>query len=124
SGLVIIEFAQEVSDVVGTTTSGIDSPTIQQRKIESTVAVHDGETIALGGLIRESESRGNSGVPFLKNIPLLGAAFRSANRARRRTELLVFMTPHVIRSLQDARDTTDYLRGQLRDMNLDGMLEQ
>ena len=121
SGLVIIEVALEVSDVVSTTTSGIDSPTIQQRKIVSTVAVHGGETIALGGLIRETESRSNSGIPFLKDIPFLGAAFRSANNTLRRTELLIFITPRVIRSMQDARDTTEYLRRQLRNMNIEEM---
>ncbi|MCH8990454.1 MAG: type II and III secretion system protein, partial [Acidobacteria bacterium] len=52
-GMVIMEIEQQVSDVVATTTSGIDSPTIRQRQISSTVAVQSGQTIALGGLIRE-----------------------------------------------------------------------
>src|SRR5262249_1603677 len=63
SGLVLLDVSQEVSDVVPTTTSGIDSPTIQQRKFTSTVAVRSGETIALGGLIRERKAKTHSGVP-------------------------------------------------------------
>src|SRR5262249_4046835 len=56
SGMVYVDISQEVSDAVPTTTSGIDSPTIQQRRLATTVAVQDGSTIALGGLIRRSQS--------------------------------------------------------------------
>lgn len=113
-GMVLMEVSQEVSDVIPTTTSGIDSPTIQQRKINSTVTVEDGETIALGGLIRETESRGKSGLPFLSRIPVLGAAFGAQDKTNRRTELLVFITPRVIRNTEDARAATEYLRGRLK----------
>ena len=93
SGRVILEVAQEVSDVAKTTSSGIDSPTIQQRKISSTVAVRDGDTVALGGLIRESQSKGGSGIPYLRKIPVLGQVFGSTDRNTRRTELIVLLTP-------------------------------
>ena len=114
SGRVILEVAQEVSDVAKTTSSGIDSPTIQQRKISSTVAVRDGDTIALGGLIRESQSKGGSGIPYLRKIPFLGQAFGSTNRDNRRTELIVLLTPHVIRSEQESEDVMDELRKQFK----------
>ncbi|MEM6832146.1 MAG: type II secretion system secretin GspD [Pseudomonadota bacterium] len=103
SGVVIIDVSQEVSDVAQTITSGIDSPTIQQRLLETTVAVSDGNTIALGGLIRESQTVGNSGVPILKDIPLLGNLFRTNNRTAIRTELMVLLTPYVMRNSTETR---------------------
>ena len=114
SGLVILDVSQEVSDVVPTTTSGIDSPTIQQRKFNSTVAVRDGETIALGGLIRETKSNGGSGIPGLRRIPVLGELFGSTQRTFRRTELIVLMTPKVIQSAEDSAELLRKLRQDFR----------
>jgi general secretion pathway protein D len=122
SGRVTIDIAQEVSDVAATTTSGIDSPTIQQRKFATTVAVADGETIVLGGLIRESTSRSRGGVPVLSRVPGLGGLFGSRNRDRRRTELIVLLTPRVIRSEDESRQTMDELRRQFE--GLRSMLPQ
>ena len=113
SGLVLLEIEQEVSDVVDTTTSGIDSPTIQQRRISTTVAVNDGESLALGGLIEDSVSRNQSGIPILSEIPFLGEAFRSTTDTTERTELLVIITPRVIRSMDDARRVTDEFRRRM-----------
>jgi general secretion pathway protein D len=100
--------------VAKTTTSGIDSPTIQQRKIASTVAVHDGDTIALGGLIRDTQSNGGGGIPYLRRIPILGHAFGSTDRVSRRTELIVLLTPHVIRSTDESEEVMDELRRQFK----------
>ncbi|CAE7836061.1 xpsE [Symbiodinium microadriaticum] len=69
SGLVTLEISQEVSDVAQTTTSTINSPTIRQRRILSTVAVHSGDTVTLGGLIRETEQKGQAGLPGFSQIP-------------------------------------------------------
>jgi general secretion pathway protein D len=114
SGLVLLEIAQEVSDVVPTTSSSIDSPTIQQRKISSSVAVRDGETIALGGLIRESRTKSRGGIPLLRHIPGLGALFGSTSNNSRRTELIILITPRVMRSSQDVGATMDDLRKEFR----------
>lgn len=113
SGLVVLDIAQEVSDAVKTTTSGIDSPTIQQRKLETTVAVHDGETVALGGLMRRKQTSGNSGIPVAKDIPVLGSLFGTTTDDSAKTELLIFLTPRVIRSAAEAREATDELRRSL-----------
>ena len=110
SGLVIMDISQEVSDVVPTTTSGIDSPTIQQRKFNSTVAVQDGETIALGGLIRDTKSKGGGGIPFLRRLPILGELFGSTTRNSRRTELIVLMSPKVIQTADDSVEVLEKLR--------------
>jgi general secretion pathway protein D len=111
---VELDIEQEVSDVVPTTTSTIDSPTIQQRKIKSSVSVHDGETIALGGLIRDSQSRGKSGIPLLSDIPVLGTLFGTKTNTGDRTELLILITPHVVRSPAEADAITEELRKRVQ----------
>jgi general secretion pathway protein D len=113
-GLVILEIKQEVSDAARTTTSGINSPTIQQRRLASTVAVQSDESVALGGLIRDSRSETRSGVPLLQDIPVLGSLFRGTTDDFRRTELLVLITPRVVRNAAEARHVTDELRSRLR----------
>lgn len=122
-GLVIVDVSQEVSDVSGTTSSTIDSPTIQQRRFETRVAIQDGETVALGGLIRSSRSRGNTGVPVLNRIPGIGAAFSTRDRTIRRTELIVFLTPRVIRSPESARAVTREMHERLRRLENSGVSE-
>ena len=112
-GLVTLEVLQEVSDVVSTTTSDLNSPTIQQRSIESTVAVQSGDTIALGGLIQDRDEESVSGVPLLSDIPVLGNLFKTKSDATRRTELLVLITPRVVRDRREAQDVTEELRKRL-----------
>lgn len=102
SGTIILDISQEVSDVTETTTSGINSPTIQQRRITSTVATRSGQLVALGGLIRESTTRRRSGVPGLSQIPIIGGLFGSQGTSGGRTELIILLTPTVIRAPQDA----------------------
>lgn len=114
SGLVIMEIQQEISDVVETTSSGIDSPTIQQRSIASTVAIQSGETVALGGLIQDDVEERTSGMPLLSRIPGLGWLFGRTSNTTERTELLVLITPRVVRDPDQARSVTDELRERLR----------
>ncbi|MFM9862312.1 MAG: type II secretion system secretin GspD [Micropepsaceae bacterium] len=120
SGMVFVDVDQEVSSAIPTTTSGIDSPTIQQRKLSNSVAVQDGDSIALGGLIRRAETYGDSGVPLLKDVPLLGKLFSNTSESSDRTELLIFLKPRIIRSPAAAREITDSLRKGLR--GLDAMM--
>ena len=123
-GSVLMEVQQEVSSVAETTTSGIDSPTIQQRRFETSVSVQDGETVALGGLIRTARSQTQSGVPVLQNVPLIGGLFRESGDTQRRTELVVFLTPRVIRSSDDARQATQALRRRLTALQERGFGEE
>ena len=113
SGLVTLDIEQEVSSVVKTTTSGIDSPTIRQRKMKTSVVVQDSEALALGGLIQEKETTGKSKVPVLGDIPGLGVAFRNKSNAISRTELIIFIRPRVIRDLHEARQVTAEFRREL-----------
>lgn len=103
SGLVIMDLEQSVETPVTTSTSGIDSPTIQTREITSSVAVHSGESIVLGGLIRETNTFNKSGIPILHTLPLIGPLFGGTINNKDRTELVVLITPRVVQSKQDAR---------------------
>jgi type II secretory pathway component GspD/PulD (secretin) len=114
SGQIILDVDQEVSNVVPTTTSTINSPTIQQRKISTTVAIHDGETVALGGLISESRSNTRDGIPFLRKIPFIGDLFGSTNKQGTRTELIVLLTPRVIRSSTESVAVMSELENEFR----------
>lgn len=113
SGLVLLDLAQEVSASVPTNTSSINSPTIQQRRVATSVAVQDGQTIAIGGLIRDSRNRSRSGIPLLKDLPGVGFLFGQTSDQLDRTELIVLITPHVIRDALGADAATDELRAKL-----------
>ena len=114
SGLVTLDIDQEVSDVSRTTSSNINSPTIAQRRLVSSIVVQDGQTVALGGLIRENQTNAKSGVPGLSDLPLLGWLFGQTTRATGRTELLVLLSPKIVRNVKDAREMTDDLRNRMR----------
>jgi general secretion pathway protein D len=99
---------------VPTTTSRIDSPTIRQRRVASTVAVQSGQTVVLGGLIQDGLDEASTGIPVLQHLPIIGPLFGVRNNTARRTELLVVITPRVIRNPDQARAVTEELRQRLR----------
>ena len=113
SGKVMLDIQQEVSDVVKTTSSGIDSPTIQQRKVSTRVVVNDNENLALGGLIQQRNDLVRSQVPILGDIPLLGNAFKNKRDQIRKTELIIFIKPRIVRDVNEARNVTEEFRQQL-----------
>jgi general secretion pathway protein D len=118
-GLVTLDITQQVSSVApnsGTTTtsgSSINSPTFQQRAVQTRVVVQDAQTVGLAGLISDNVSRGNTGLPFLKDIPILSLLTSTQTNQRARTELLVLLTPHVLHDQRDARALTEDLREAL-----------
>ena len=113
-GLVSLDIAQEVSDVAQQATNTVTgSPTFDDQVFRTRVAVQDGQTVGMAGLIRDNVSQGNSGLPFLKDIPVLGTLFSTQANSRMRTELLVLITPHVVHDQRDARALTEDLRSQL-----------
>jgi general secretion pathway protein D len=113
SGLVTMEIQQQVSTAGTTTTSSIDAPTIQNRQIDSVVAINSGETIVLGGLMQKQASTSGSGVPGLRKIPFIGKLFGQTSNNKSRTELLVLITPRVVRNREDVRSITDEFRRKL-----------
>ncbi|MEL7111240.1 MAG: secretin N-terminal domain-containing protein [Pseudomonadota bacterium] len=117
NGLVRLDIEQEVSDVVETVSSGIDSPTIQQRRISTTVAVHDGDSLALGGLIEDSTTVTDTAVPYISAVPLVGELFKSTNEIEDRTELMILIKPRVIRNRGEAQAATEEYRSRLRGLD-------
>ena len=119
-GMVVLDIKQEVNDVDQTTSSGIDSPTIIQRQIETSVAVQSGETLVLGGLIKENRDRSSQGLPALRHVPVVGWLFGSEGKNVNRTELVVMITPTAVTSQEEARDVTREYQQKLRDIDLTG----
>jgi general secretion pathway protein D len=113
-GLVLMDISQEVSDVVNPGTAAIQSPTISERKVASSIAIQDGQTVALGGLITDKRTDTKAGIPWLNQIPLLGNLFGSTDDEHDRTELIVLLTPRVIRNNADALSITDELKEKIR----------
>lgn len=112
-GMVEIDVSQEVSGVSETTTSAIDSPTISQRSIQSVLAVPDGSTAVLGGLMSSTRSYSQTGIPILKDTPVLGAIFRSTGQSERRTELVILIEPTVVLPEEPSTDIPATLRAAL-----------
>jgi len=115
-GSVMMDISQEVSGVNNSSASTIGSPTIQQRKITSSVSIGDGQTIALGGLFTDQVTNGNSGIPFLQDIPLLGSLFGTTTDNHTKTELMVLITPHVVDNMRKAQAVTDELKRKLEEI--------
>ena len=99
--IVTLEINQEVSEA---SASGGENPLILNRTMDTEVVAASGQTVVIGGLIKESEGRTNSKVPFLGDIPLLKYLFTSTDQGQERTELVVMITPHIIRSTQQIED--------------------
>jgi general secretion pathway protein D len=121
--VVMMKIEQEISepgtDVAGTGTENLTGKTISSsRKIDASIAVKSGQTIVLGGQVRDSKSRVRSKIPLLGDIPLLGRLFNSDRRSSGRTETIVFITPYVLDTPEEVSRETQRRRDSL---NIDGM---
>jgi len=112
-GLVYMEIQQQVSDA-STTVDANGNPTISTRAVSTQVAVQSGQTILLGGLIKQNESATDNSVPYLGKIPGLQWLFGNTQRQHGRSELIVLITPRVITGNSEARQVTDEYRQQLQ----------
>ena len=117
-GNVVMDIFQSIRTADVTNTSSIDSPTINQRQVQTSVAVQSGETIVLGGLIQDDDGRSNSGIPGLRNLPVAGALFGTTTKNSRRTELLVLITPTAVRDSVESKEATEELRDKLKGLRL------
>ncbi|VIO79240.1 secretin N-terminal domain-containing protein [Bradyrhizobium ivorense] len=115
-GSVTLDTFQEVSTANKNKLTNIQSPVISLRRLQSTVSTRNGDTIAIGGLMQDSTSRADSGLPLLMNIPLLGAAFRRTEQTKERTELLVLLNPLVLQGDAEAGALTDELRAKFESL--------
>ncbi|MEO8101074.1 MAG: type II secretion system secretin GspD [Betaproteobacteria bacterium] len=108
-GRVTLDVNQEVSSPTSTSAN----PTIATRKAQTVVTVSSGETMVLAGLIQDVNTTGSSGVPLLSKIPLIGGLFGTQSLSKKRTELVLLITPTVVTSPDDARAVTDEIRKKL-----------
>lgn len=113
NGMVIMEIKQSVSDPVESTIGVTSSAAIAKKEIESSVAVQDGETIVLGGLIKETNTYNKSGIPWMHEVPWIGPLFGNTTNNKDKTELVVLITPRVVKSKQDSRVISDEFKRKL-----------
>ena len=124
---VTFRILQEVSSLTAQTIqAALNAPVISTREVETSAIVRSGNTIIIGGLIGESEQVTQTGVPFLQDLPILGSLFRSRGRSRSRSELAIFVTPHVVFDDAQADSLLQQQRGQLQGMQpaLDSIFPQ
>jgi general secretion pathway protein D len=115
SGIVTMVINQSVTaPEPNPTGTSINSPSFSQRNVSTQVTVQDGDTIAIGGIINESTTETSAGIPFLDRIPWLGAAFGTKSATKKRTELIIFLTPRVIYDTNQVSDATQELKDRFK----------
>ncbi|MDA8660926.1 type II secretion system protein GspD, partial [Luminiphilus sp.] len=115
-GLVTLDVQQTVTDVGQIDVTG--NRRFLERSIESRVAVRSGESVVLGGLIRENAANNENGVPWFHKAPIIGPLFGTTEKTRDRTELLVILTPRALYNDEELRQASDEMRDQVRDLEL------
>ena len=106
NAIVKMQIYQEVSSVVAATANASSGPTLNKRDIETNVIVDDGQILVLGGLIDNQYTDSSSGIPYLSQIPIIGALFRSDSNTRTKTNLLVFLRPYILRDKGQDQEIT------------------
>lgn len=119
SGVVTMVIDQDISAAQPNSSSSIDSPSFSERNISTQVTVEDGDTIAIGGIIEDDKTSTNGGIPFLNRIPYVGGLFGSKTYSTTRTELIVFLTPHVIYDTSQITDATEEIKQHMRMLKKD-----
>ncbi|MBY8823019.1 type II secretion system secretin GspD [Sphingomonas colocasiae] len=117
-GSVKLFLRQEVSSIAGPVSSDSSDLILNKREITTTVVVDDGQIVALGSLLDDNERRTIEKIPFLGDLPAIGALFRSKARSRAKTNLAVFIRPTIIKGRDDARSIAERRYGYLRDQQL------
>src|SRR5262249_19738060 len=112
NGTVLLDIEQEISNVAAGSGNSL-TPTVSQRRVKSSISVASGQTVLLGGLITEQQSRGKTGLPLLDKIGPLGELLGSNTGALSRTELIIFIRPQIIRDSVDAHKVAEELRTRL-----------
>lgn len=118
-GAIKLAIRQEVSSIAGPVSNNNQELILNKREIETMVTVDDGQIIALGGLLDDNERRTIEKIPFLGDLPALGALFRSKSRSRAKTNLMIFIRPTILRSAADARAVAERRYGYVRAQQLE-----
>lgn len=116
SGAVKLQVRQEVSSIAGPVSADNTELILNKRAIENTFVVDDGQIVVIGGLLDDSERRTIEKIPFLGDLPAIGALFRSKARSRTKTNLMVFIRPTILRTREDSRRVTEQRYGYLRQL--------
>jgi general secretion pathway protein D len=114
NGNVRLEIEQEISNVLPGSAANALNPTIQERKVKSSISIANGQTVLLAGLIQDQKSDNKSGIPLLDQLEGIGNAFSSQDNQKSRTELIIFIRPQIIRDSTDAHTVAEELRSKLR----------
>ena len=114
NGLVDLAISQQLSEALPSADTSLSgSPTILNRQISTSLTLRDGESLLMGGLISGNQSAGETGVPVLGQLPVLGRLFRTDAVQADRTELMVMVTPYVIADHEEGWELTRRIREQL-----------
>jgi general secretion pathway protein D len=119
SGLISLEITQEVSVADTTQVLGTEQFVIRKREVTTNLVAQDGQTIVIGGLIDEQKSKARTGIPFLSRIPFLGYLFGSTIDDTTRTELVILLTPYVIRNQTEAEAVSSKYLDRIDDVEGD-----
>jgi general secretion pathway protein D len=115
SGVVTLIINHEVSKPSGGSgSSGIPTPSFDQQVVQTQVTMQDGDTIAFAGIISEDNTSVSQGIPMLNKIPKVGFLFGNQTRSHSRTELVLFITPHVIYDTNDLLEASEQVKSHMR----------
>jgi type II secretory pathway component GspD/PulD (secretin) len=124
SGLVSLDLSQEVSDYFLQNIYGSEYPVITKREATTNLVAQDGETIVIGGLIQKNYKRTRAGLPLLSKIPLLGWLFSNTTDEEKRTEVIMLLTPTVVKNPEEAKNMTNVYIHRIQGLKKDLRLEQ
>jgi len=115
SQFITMEITQKIDELAGTTPQGdFQLPIISKREAKTSVTVEDGQTIIIGGIMKDTTSKTTRKVPLLGDIPGLGALFRDDEKITTRSELMVFLTPHIVNTQADVNQITQRKKSELQ----------
>lgn len=126
SGLISLELSQEISSLGDAISigEGTTQPTLNKTETTTNLVARDGQTIIIGGLIREDLTKSREGIPFLSKIPLLGWLFGTTSRVNSRVELILLLTPHVIKTTEEAEQVTSEYIEKYKDSTKDKKIDK
>ncbi|MEK8093599.1 type II secretion system secretin GspD [Methylocystis sp. IM3] len=117
SGRVMLEIEQEVSNVDPLSDPTSTTPRIQQRRVRTQVVVNDNESLMLGGLVKAETGKNSSQIPVAGDVPIVGNLFKNHGDSIDKQELIIMLTPHVVRSLSEGREITEEYKRKLLDIS-------
>lgn len=127
-GTIKLQLYQEDSSVISGSADNAGGSSINKRSLQSTILADDGQIVVLGGLISDSYTNGNSRLPWISKVPLLGYLFRNETKSRQKTNLLIFLRPVIVKDAATLKDISsdryDYVRGKSKDYKTENWSEK